>query len=522
MPSVHTADRVEDPRMTPQQPIRRAYRLVVAGEVVLTSWLVLIETTDRTGSRTGWEIRTWSRGQDAEKRRGIRAKSVHRMDADGYLRSYRFEEARRAIFIEYADDAYIFSDGKYVISEVPSPRAECFLEDNNFASVAAQFYIRDVLGVTTPALSALPEGSFEIVQVPITRTAQGEIDFCGALFQLDAEGLITSAEVPGQPVAVEVEDAPVAPELLEDLYEGGTDLLGLYPVSYEDVTVTSAFGSVFGTLAASPMTKIPGRMGLLIGGTGRFNRDGKTLTGLNLGYGRTMDALADAGLPNLRYDRRPSLGAREVLSQKELTEQARAMLTHIHEERQCQSVIIGHSYGALIASELAADNDAVALLVLVSAPARTILGSIRWQREKAMEAMADAAMREQYRNTAAAFDRKLQDADLDELTHTERSTIAFFRSVGDRTLFDSLGSVTCPILILHGGEDEQVPREDPEKIQRWLEDRGQDVTLTFIPEFGHIMNPLGEDAPDRSELLEFDKTIVSEIIAATRTSADLN
>lgn len=495
---------------------RRAYRLVLAGEVVVTSWLELVETRNKKGARTGWEIRTWNRTQDSDGKPGKRAKSVHVMSLDGHLKSYKFEEARRSIFIAYRKGAYVFSDGKYVISEVPSAPAECFLEDNNFASLAGLFAIRSFLGQTSDVIQALPEGSYEVTPMDVEHVSATELNFCGITFALDAHGLLISGKMPGQPIAVEAEEADIPPELMEDLYQGGADFVGLYPVANDEFCIKTDFGDVFGTLAASALQKIPDRVGVMIGGTGRFNRDGKTLSGLNIGYGRFMDGLASLGLTNIRYDRRPSLGAREVLTQLDFTKQANAVVESIFDVHQAQAVVIGHSYGGLVASEVARGKDGVALLVLISAPARTIMGSIQWQRKQAMATMTDPSLREKYREAAETFDAKLRDADLEDLTHTERSSIAFFRSVGDRTIFDSLGDVNCPILILHGAEDEQVPEADARKIEAWLRERGKTVTCQIVPDVGHMLNPVGEDAPDEATLRAFDKLLATPIIEAVR------
>ena len=474
----------------------RCYSLIISGSTVARSWLQL---APETGGE-GWQIRTWSEVPANDCGEAKTMRSVHTMSAEGTLLSYRFEEARRSIFIERRGDHYVFSNTQYVISEVEADPAEFFLEDNNFAAMSGLFAMRQAMHKPEGTLRVLPESAYETIELEI-ETRDQSVSFCGLNLNCDSRGFILSGAAPGQDVRIEMRPVPLPHKLTQPLFLGAKSNMELFPVRHEDLTISSDFGQIHATVATRPGMAPRKELAMLIGGTGRFNRDGQTLSGLSIGYGRFMDALAQSGLPTLRYDRRPSLGAREVLTQQQISEQAKAVCRFICEERKARPVVIGHSYGGLVAADVAAGRDDVALLILVSTPATTLMQAIEWQRQKALEAIVDPGIRENYKAAAAAFDKKLESAELETLSHTERSSVAFIRSIKDKTVFDSLKHVTCPIVILQGADDEQVPKHAAQAINDWLVARGGDVRCHVLDDTGHMLRPKEDDKSVRDDIL---------------------
>jgi uncharacterized protein len=488
------------------------YSLAIAGRTVVRSWLRLVRLgADADDSAAGWEICTFSEvpGDDGPPRL---SRSMHRMSAAGWLDGFRFEQARRMVIVDRRKEAYVFSDGQYVISEVQTIPARHFLESNNFASISGLLAVLAKLGQTPESLPVLPEGSYEVVPMPIAFEPGGGVHFCGMILETGPDGLIRSGRIEGQDVIVTAEELPVPDALLAPLFTRQRDLTDAYPVQYQEVSVEAGFGRVFGTLATRPGPAARPEMAMLIGGTGRYNRDGQTLSGLNIGYGRFMDGLAHHGLASLRFDRRPSLGSREVLTQADIAAQALSVLDHIARHLQRRAIVIGHSYGGLVAAEIAQRRDDVALLVLISTPATTLTESISWQRARAIDKITDPGMRAQYAASASAFDEKLANADLESLGHVERSSIAFIRSMAGRTVFDVLGEVTAPVLLLQGALDEQVPQEDAATIASWLQARGKTVNSLILPHMGHFLTPPESRQDETGAARTLDRDLVRAIL----------
>jgi pimeloyl-ACP methyl ester carboxylesterase len=489
------------------------YSLVIGGQTVVRSWLRLerLNTLGRD-SPFGWEICTFSEVV-ADGKPPRLSRSVHRMSAEGWLDGYRFEEERRLVIITRHKGGFIFSDGQYVISEVPTVPSQHFLESNNFASISGLFAVLSALGQRPDSLQVLPEGSYEVVQMPISVLPDGSWQFCGLTFETGPEGLVRSGRIDGQDVVVTAKLQPVPDALLAPLHIRPQDNMDAYPVQHREVTVSSGFGPVFGTLASRPGGASRPELAMLIGGTGRYNRDGQTLSGLNIGYGRFMDGLAHQGLSSLRFDRRPSLGSREVLTQGDIAAQALAVLDHVATSLQRRSVVIGHSYGGLVAAQIAQGRSDVALLVLISTPASTLIQSIQWQRTRAMEKISDPGRRAQYAQAARNFDDKLAHADLNSLGHVERSSIAFIRSMDGRTVFDSLAAVDAPVLIIQGALDEQVPHADAEFIADWLRSHGKTAHSLILPDMGHFLTPPEARQDDFGAAQKLDRDVVQGILS---------
>lgn len=490
------------------------YRFSVQGEPGLEVWASLEEIIDKHGACAGWEISTTGRVRKSPDDTGSPFRSVQRLNAQRKLTYYSFEEISRWNCVDRKGASYVFSDGRHDISSIELPEMDFLLESNNFGALAALFVVHGLKPGMDAAFTVLPQGSYDSLDLPFSFDEDGKTHFSGITLQLDADGmLIGNIDGPGQLVIERIGHESIPPDLLEDIFRGHTDHMNFYPVQYRNEEIPSSPGSVFATFAeGKSKSAAHNEVAVMLGGTGRYNRDGQTLAGVNVGYGRLMDALAFYGLPSLRFDRRASLGAREVFTHADVTKQASDVLDFCKNSLKRDSILLGHSYGGFVGASLARKANGVKALVLISTPAKSLMETIRWQRQQAMDKITNPEMLERYRQTAADFDRKLDPSfDEDQLSNTERNTIMFIRSIGDRVLGDLLAEVDVPVLILQGTLDEQVPPDDAYTIKDQLEARNKPVSLTLLDNFGHMLNPPDTDGAPEKAAPKFDREIYARI-----------
>jgi pimeloyl-ACP methyl ester carboxylesterase len=160
------------------------------------------------------------------------------------------------------------------------------------------------------------------------------------------------------------------------------------PISFESGGYT-----LTGTLTV-PTSSPPVAGAVLVSGSGPIDRD-SNMKRARLGVmGQVAEHLASQGIASLRYDKRgvgESEGEYKATGFHDNVEDARAAVTALRERREIdpQSVfVVGHSEGALIATELAADDEpplaGAALLAGAVRPGREIL---RWQAEQLADSL---------------------------------------------------------------------------------------------------------------------------------------
>jgi len=215
---------------------------------------------------------------------------------------------------------------------------------------------------------------------------------------------------------------------------------------------------------------------LLVTGSGRINRD-SDMRGLRLGVTRAVaEALADAQVSTLRYDKR-GVGAsggdylRTGMDQR--FADARAGLGWLADHAPgLPLLLVGHSEGTLYAARLAGE-DGVAGVVLLSGPARPGSAVLTWQTEQLATRLPWAAK---------VFIRVTRT----DVVRTQRRRMGRIRAsradvmrvqgvrinarwIRDFAAYDpapALARITVPVLAITGGQDLQVPPEDVEAVGR--------------------------------------------------------
>lgn len=209
---------------------------------------------------------------------------------------------------------------------------------------------------------------------------------------------------------------------------------------------------------------------LLITGSGKINRDSDAPK-LKIGVTRAIaDALAQAGVATLRYDKRgvgASSGDYLGTGMTERCADARAALRWLSTRTTgLPLLVVGHSEGALHAADLATD-DGVAGTVLLSMPTHRGDEVLAWQTRMVATRLSPAArvitriaridvIRMQRRN----MERIRSSTDDVMRIQGVRVNARWLREFMAHDPTSALAKITVPVLAITGAQDLQVPPDD--------------------------------------------------------------
>jgi len=275
------------------------------------------------------------------------------------------------------------------------------------------------------------------------------------------------------------------------------------------------------TLPRDAADAVPGA--LFVHGSGPIDRDGNAVNPETGEVALAMDAyrqlalaLAEAGIASLRYDKRGvggSEGDSAASSPGDLEADVRAGLAALRsvpgvDPARC--FLIGHSEGGYLSPRVAAEDPQVAGLILLAAAARPLGEITRWQVETLnraaglTEEQLDAVLVQQDQYTAFVQGSQgewedytfealqtampwLTEEALANLKATPLS-LSWLRGHYNDDPASTLGRVTCPVLILNGEKDAQVPFSEGERIRAALVEAGnEEVTLAVLSDLNHLL-----------------------------------
>jgi pimeloyl-ACP methyl ester carboxylesterase len=263
-------------------------------------------------------------------------------------------------------------------------------------------------------------------------------------------------------------------------------------------------GHLSGTLTAPP-TKSRGPAALIIAGSGPTPRDGNCDT-----YRLLAHALAAAGIPSLRYDKR-GVGKSAALVKREdelviqtFAEDVVLVADTLREVENASSIVlIGHSEGALLAT-LAASRTKVAGVVLAAPSGRRLDVLMREQ----ISALALPETQEHMRSEALTIIDKLAGGE--RVENVGSHLAALFRPSVQPFLIstfaidpvEEFARSRVPALLLWGESDIQVGRSDLEALAL----ARPDAKVVVFPNTNHMFKPAPKDTSDRdAQLASYDK-----------------
>jgi len=310
----------------------------------------------------------------------------------------------------------------------------------------------------------------------------------------DTAGRIVRAGVPSQSLVVTRVTGPAASKL----EQGKPDYAppAGAPYTAETVTVPTTLGHTLGgtfTKPAGTTDRLPAVISIT--GSGPQDRD-EQITIVPGGYRlfrQIADTLGKRGIAMLRMDDRgvgASGGSFATADSRDFANDIRAGVSYLRTRADVDPARIflaGHSEGGSIAPMVAVEEPALAGIVLMAGPGRTGREIVRFQRRYAIE----------HDTTLSPSRRRALLAGMDSSVNvTMKSTrwLTFFAT------YDPLATarqVKVPVLLLQGGDDQQVIAAEMPLLEKAFRDGGnRDVTARVFPGLNHlfILQPGGDPA----------------------------
>ncbi|MFP3712587.1 alpha/beta hydrolase family protein [Puerhibacterium sp. TATVAM-FAB25] len=267
-----------------------------------------------------------------------------------------------------------------------------------------------------------------------------------------------------------------------------------------DTTLTFPSGDIAlaGTLTTPPGTG-PFPAALLIPGSGPVDRDSNHKR-MPLDITRQLaHALRDAGVATLRYDKRgvgASGGRWRAAGFGDNADDARAALAGLAsrpEVDRSRIVIAGHSEGALLATIVAAGNDELAGVILLSGSATPGEELLRWQVRQIAPTLPTAVrillrlLRTDLEQKVAKNHVKLKATTTDEAwVDGAKLNARWHREFMAYDPRADLARISAPVLALTGSKDLQAKPADLEVIAELVP---APVEARLVPDVNHILRP---------------------------------
>lgn len=240
---------------------------------------------------------------------------------------------------------------------------------------------------------------------------------------------------------------------------------------------------------------------LIISGSGKGDRDGNIKNvKLNI-YKELAEILTMNGFITLRYDKRGTYKSSGNYFETGLYDLIDDAVDAVHFLRTVQQVdhdkifILGHSEGALLAPVVSQKTNISGLILLA--------GAARPSRE--ISQMQIDRVSEEMKNTKGIKGsvirllkvpeklKKQNQKTLEKIKNSDRAVMLikgmrmnakWIRETLEYDIRKYLSEVTCPVLVVSGGKDVQVPPEDAHKIAEFV--RGE-VEWHVIEDMNHIL-----------------------------------
>ena len=309
------------------------------------------------------------------------------------------------------------------------------------------------------------------------------VSFC---FGLDRDGDVVRGRVPEQGLVIE--RVATLPEGLLAVPAPDYSAPAGAPYTAEQVTVRTRDGFTLAGTLTRPVRSAPVACVVTITGSGQQDRDGAI--GIVKGYRPfrgVADALGRRGVAVLRLDDRgvggtdaPVRGATTGTFARDV-EDALAWLRARPDIDGTKLALLGHSEGGLIAPMVAARDPKLRGLVLMAAPSWGGRRVIEYQNRNVLEKTVAEASRDSALRAAMA--------ELDSLGRRD-TWLGFFL---EHDPLVAIRAVRVPVLLLQGGTDRQVTREQADELAAALARAGNRNVTTQVFE---RMNHLFLDDPD--------------------------
>lgn len=264
---------------------------------------------------------------------------------------------------------------------------------------------------------------------------------------------------------------------------------------------------------------------LLIGGTGKGDRDGN-VRGLKLNmYKDLADYFTSLGFATFRYDKRgthKSEGDYYETGVTDLIDDGVACIRFLKEHPQIDPkriVIVGHSEGALLAPAIYVRESVAGLILLAGAaePSKTLLPKQMKMAVKELEA-ASGFRGWLYRSLKLSQRiQKQNEAQMEKIQQSSKPALRikgvkvnakWIREQFQYNVVEYLERVECPVLAITGDKDIQVP---PEQARDIAEYTAGEAEWHIIPNMNHILREVDKNHTMLGLMKEYKRLLDKEI-----------
>jgi hypothetical protein len=311
-----------------------------------------------------------------------------------------------------------------------------------------------------------------------------------------------------------------------------------YPYREEEVTYANkAAGTTLAATLAVPSGQGPFPAVLLISGSGPNDRDESMLG--HKPFLVLSDYLTRRGIAVLRADKRgigKSTGNLAVATTADFATDAEAGVAYLKTRSEVDPHkigLVGHSEGGVIAPMVAARNSDVAFIVMMAGDGvpgdQIIVEQVRLLDEVAgasKEKAAEAAVQErelltlvEAEKNEAALDKKLREQlaadgvpEAQIGVSIQSLTSPWYRYFLTYDPATALRKVACPVLVLNGSKDLQVPpAQNLPAIRKALEDGGnKHFEIDEMPGLNHLFQTAKTGSP--TEYAQIEETISPAVL----------
>ncbi|AEV28977.1 lysophospholipase [Sphaerochaeta pleomorpha str. Grapes] len=380
------------------------------------------------------------------------------------------------------------------------------------------------------------------VHTTVFDEATGSITFDIAALQATFTGLLDATASPNTIEGTFSQGGALLPLVLEKNHTVShrlQEVVAPYPYISEDVSIPTANGfSLAGTITR-PDDKAKHPCVILVTGSGLQDRNEEILG--HKPFLVIADALTKAGIVVIRYDDRgfaQSGGDGKNATSLDFADDAASVLSFLKTKEYVQQDtigVLGHSEGAIIAGILAADNPSVAFVILLSGPGLAGMDLVLQQTRALVQGQGFS---EEQIEAIIATNKKLYTTALDSSVSLEARKLSLeamlmasgypaekaleqvnallspwyltFLALDPVTYFSR---VSCPVLIVSGTKDLQVPTErNVSSLQQALASNGNmEVSVKVLDGLNHLLQPAITGQPTEYETIEttIDPSVLS-------------
>ena len=307
-----------------------------------------------------------------------------------------------------------------------------------------------------------------------------------------------------------------------------------------------------GTLTLPKNVKEPSVV-LLLPGSGHTDRDENAKKGFHKFISNNMKTisihLANNGFASFRYDKRGVGKTQELALQvgfNDIVNDARSavkFLSNLKEIDRNNIFILGHSEGGIVGTILSAENKNIKGFIGIASPVTPLdkevlrqishILTMRGKSKEKVDQLTNAFketfdLMRKYRDwdkvdaneikqmfSKASFGFKILPAKTAKKAIAKQFRPAWFIQSFDYNFEDIAGKISCPVLLLFGEKDYQVPAEEGKRFEKILLENNVNVKLVILSNMNHMLryNPGKMDPKTSLKSLEtdFDKRVLDNI-----------